>query len=167
METLMIGILGPNKIDEYCKLVGLEREEYIKKIKEIANSLISRYEAVLVPDKGSVSELFASEFKGKKIGIIPLDDKEFGCDWLNLDIVDEKINCGTWRNQPEKLDEECDVLLCLGFTPGSLIEICYTKWFKVDKILVIKDFISEELPKEINSKLNIKYISLDELKNVF
>jgi len=79
-------------------------------------------------------------------------------------LIDKEINCGTWRNQPEKLDEESDILICLGFSPGSLIEISYTKWFKVKKIYIIKEFISQKLPKEINKKLNISYLSLKELK---
>ena len=68
---------------------------------------------------------------------MPLDDTEFGYSWLNLDLG-EHINCETWRNQPEKLNEETDVLLCIGYAVGVLAEIAYTKWFKKKPVYIIK-----------------------------
>ena len=165
---MKIGIIGPTKIDEFCKLIGMKKNKYIKAIINISR-LLKNHEIILTTDKNSVAEIFAKEYKkagGKKVvGIVPRDDKEFGYSWINLSVCDEIINCGTWRNQPEKLCEESNIILCLGFSPGSLIEIAYTKWFKVKKILILKELISKELPEEINKKLNIKYISIRDLKN--
>ncbi len=90
-----------------------------------------------------------------------IDDKEFGFDWLNLDIG-EIINCGTWRNQPGRLNEETDVLICLGYSAGGLAEIAYTKWFKPKKVYVVKELVSRELPEEIN--LDLKYVWIKELE---
>jgi len=108
-----IGIIGPSKVkgkDEISKLAKIVSE--------------SKHEIVVTPDKGSSSEFFALEYSkinGKKVyEVIPIDDKEFGYSWVNLDLG-ENINCGTWRNQPEKLNEETDILLCLGYSAGGLI----------------------------------------------
>lgn len=153
---MKIGIVSPSKLRD---------EELISKVAE----LLKNYEVVLTPDKGSVSEYFAKEylkFDGKKIiEIVPLDDKEFGYSWVNLDLG-ENINCGTWRNQPEKLNEECDVLVCLGYSVGGLIEICYSKWFGKKYVYILKEFIGVELPKELEESLDLKYILIDELEKV-
>ncbi|MBR9702000.1 hypothetical protein GOV13_03690 [Candidatus Pacearchaeota archaeon] len=153
---MRIGIIGPSKLREKDK---------ISRIAKIVANLGK--EIVLTPDKGSSSEFFAQEYlanKGKKVfEIVPLDDKEFGYDWVNLDLG-EKINCGSWRNQPEKLNEESDVLLCLGYSTGGMIEICYSKWFKKKPVYIINEFIEDKLPKELEESLDLKYISIEDLE---
>jgi len=109
---MRIGIIGPSKV-EVLKEINKRYEEILV---EIANKVAdSGVEIIGVPDYGSVSEFFIKSFidlGGKKVfSLIPLDDKEFGIGWVNVKLG-EQINCGTWRNQPEKLNEECDVLLC-------------------------------------------------------
>ena len=92
-----------------------------------------------------------------------MDDKEFGYSWVNVDLG-ENINCGTWRNQPEKLNEETDLLLCLGYSVGVLAEIAYTKWFKPKPVYIVRELVSRELPKEINERLDLRYISISQLE---
>tara|TARA_Y100000310_G_scaffold85798_1_gene82625 strand:- start:10688 stop:11158 length:471 start_codon:yes stop_codon:yes gene_type:complete len=153
---MKIGIIGPSKLRE--------KQKISKIVKIIAES---GHEVVLVPDKGSSSEYFALEYEkagGKKVySVLPLDDKEFGYDWVNTGLG-EKINCGDWRNQPEKLNEETDILVCIGYSVGGMIEIGYTKWFKPKPVYIIKELISSEFPKEING-LDLNYISIDELRD--
>jgi hypothetical protein len=153
---MRIGIIGPSKV---------EGKESISKIAKIIAA--SGNEVVVCPDKGSSSEYFAQQYLasgGKKVWeIIPLDDKEFGFDWINTDLG-EHINCGIWRNQPEKLNEETDALLCLGYSIGVLAEIAYTKWFKPKTVYIIKELISGELPREINERLDLRYVSIFELE---
>lgn len=150
---MKIGIIAPSKLNEKNKKIILEV------VKRLTN-----HEIYLVPDKGSVSEFFAQNYLeqgGKKLfSVIPLDDKEFGYEWVNTELG-EKINCGTWRNQPEKLNEETEALVCLGYSAGGLIEMGYTKWFNKKPIYIIKELVSEELPKEI--KLDFKYLPYNDL----
>jgi len=155
---MKIGIIGPSKLREQ------------EKISKLAKLIAEQgYEIVLTPDKGSASEFFAREYlenKGKKVSlVVPLDDTEFGYDWVNLELG-EKINCGTWRNQPEKLNEETDILLCIGYSTGGLIEICYSKWFNKKPVYIINELVSEKLPKEIEDSLDLKYIDLEDAKNL-
>ena len=157
---MKIGIIGPSKLKDYFKISNVA--------KIIAST---KNEIVLTPDKSSTSEYFAKEYLkegGKKVfSIIPLDDKEFGYDWVNLELG-EKINCGTWRNQPEKLNEECDVIVCLGYSAGGLAEIAYTKWFPKSKakkpVYIIEELISGKLPSEID--LDLRYVSINELGEI-
>jgi len=154
---MKIGIIGPSKA---------RGEDKLSRLAKIVSE--SGHEIVITPDNGSSSEFFAKEYKenkGKKIyEVVPLDDKEFGYSWINLDLG-EHINCGSWRNQPEKLNEETDVLLSVGYSAGGLIEMGYSKWFKKKPIYIIKELSDgEKLPKIIEESLNLKYISIDELK---
>ncbi len=157
---MRIGVIGPSKLKDFYK---------IERVAKIVAEL--KHEIVLTPDGGSTPEFFAKkylDFGGIKVyEIVPLDDKEFGYSWVNLDLG-EKINCGTWRNQPEKLNEESEVLLCLGYSAGGLAEIAYTKWFPKGKaikpVYVIQELVSGKLPNEIN--LDIRYISIDELNKI-
>lgn len=150
--------------------------KYIEEINKNSRDILSRtakllastkHEIVITPDKGSVSEFFAEEylkFNGKKVWeVIPLDDTEFGYkEWVNLELG-EIINCNIWRNQPEKLNEETDVLICFGYSVGGLAEICYTKWLRKKPVYILKDFISAELPVEFNKSLDLRYVSVEEL----
>ncbi|MFH1054063.1 MAG: hypothetical protein V1740_06615, partial [Candidatus Woesearchaeota archaeon] len=166
-----IGILGPVNIDIFCKVLKLKRLDYLNQINELAGKIAKgKHSIVIVPHKGSIQSIFTQYYKrckGRKvIGIIPKDDTEWGIDYLDQEICDEIVDAGTWRNSPEKLDEESDILVCLGFGPGTIVEIGHTKWFKVDKIYIIKDFITQKLPDEINGQLPIEYISLEDLKKI-
>ncbi|MGD9275595.1 MAG: hypothetical protein PVJ67_00310 [Candidatus Pacearchaeota archaeon] len=159
---MKIGIIGPTSFSS--------PEEINKDAKRIVSEIskkVSECEIVLTPDKGSVSEFFAKSYienKGKKVySIIPLDDKEFGFDWVNQEIG-KNINCKTWRNQPERLNEETDLLICLGYAEGVLVEIAYSKWFRPKIVYIIKELVSGELPKDAVRKINLKYISYEELE---
>jgi hypothetical protein len=161
---MRIGIIGPSKLS-YVEEINSESKKIISEISKI----LKDKEILIVPDKNSSSEFFAKEYlknNGKKVySIIPLDDKEFGISWLDLDIG-ENINCETWRNQPEKFNEECDILLCIGYATGVLIEIAYSKWFNKKKVYIIKELVSKELPKDSVRDLNIKYISYKDIGEV-
>lgn len=161
---MRIGIIGSSKV-EYLEEINKKAREILSKIARITAK--QGYEIVITPDKGSVSEYFAQQYlntKGKKVWeILPLDDKELGYkEWVNVDLG-EHINCGTWRNQPEKLNEETDLLLCVGYAVGVLAEIAYTKWFKKKPVYIVKSLVSGKLPIEVERSLDLRYISVSDL----
>ena len=157
---MRIGILGPSK--------SVRNKAIISKLAKIVAD--SKYEIVVCADKDSSTEFFAKEYiknKGKKIySIVPLDDKEFGYSWVNTKLG-EVINCGTWRNQTEKINEESDSFLCIGYSEGTIIEILQSKWFNKSKskkpIYIIKQLVSGKLPKEVD-ELDLRYLSVNELE---
>lgn len=162
---MKIGIIGPSKIS-YVEEINKDAKNIISELAKIVAE--SEDKIVVTPDKGSVSEFFAQEylkFNGKKVfEILPLDDKEFGYkEWINISLG-EHISCGTWRNQPEKLNEETDILLCVGYAVGVLSEIAYSKWFKPKPVYIIKELVSGKLPCEIEKSLDLRYVSYKNLK---
>lgn len=157
---MRIGIIGPSKA---------RNKELIENAAEIIAK--SGHEIVVTLDKGSSSEYFAQAYlagNGTKVhSIIPLDDKEFGYRWINQEIG-EQVNCGTWRNQPEKLNEMSDILICIRWADGVLAEIAYAKWFKpkgIDKkiIYIVKELAPGKLPKD-SCKSDIRYVSISDLE---
>jgi len=152
---MKIGIIGPSKF------INTEGIRFVAGVLAELDC-----EVFLVPDKGSSCEFFALEYlKKKKLGlnlVAPLDDNEFGYSWLNLDLG-KVVNCSIWRNQPEKLNELTDVLVCLGYSAGVLAEIAYTKWFNKKPVFFVDEFISGKLPLEIN--LDLRYVNLNDLKS--
>lgn len=161
---MRIGIIGPSKLN-YLEEINSDYKKILFHLSEILAK--SGNEIVITPDNGSVSEFFANEYiknNGKKVWeIIPLEDKEFGLSWVNVKIGDI-ISCGTWRNQPEKFNEETDALLCMGYAVGGLFEIGYSKWFKPKPVYIISELITQKLPSEINKSLDLKYVSVNEFE---
>lgn len=160
---MRIGIIGPNQ----CPQLKKERLEIRKNnLRKVAKALAkATFEILLTPDKNSLLELLGKEYLkngGKKIfEIVPLDD-DFE-DYLNVKLG-EIISCGKWPDQPSKFNEECDVIFCVGYGSMVVAEIGFSRYYNPKKIYIIKEFISQKLPKEIG--LNIEYISLNELEGV-
>ncbi|MDP2672688.1 MAG: hypothetical protein Q8O84_02665 [Nanoarchaeota archaeon] len=161
---MKIGIIGPSKLDKGKKMT--------KMVGEIAEIVSKKNVSIIIsPDKNSTAELFASEFKkrnGKIIGIDYKDDTDLGYAGLNREICDELISCETWENQPKYLVKNSDVLIVLGLSVGVTWEICLTKFYwsyPKQRIFIIKELVSDKLPKILNKSLSIEYISYKQLKN--
>lgn len=155
---MRIGIIGASNLKGLLE-INPDAKDILEKLSED----IIKKEIIVTPDKKSVSEFFAKIYLskgGKKVyEILPLDDKEFGYkEWINIELGIH-INCGTWRNQPEKFNEETDVLLCVGYAVGVLAEIAYSKWFKPKPVFIINELVSGKLPVEVERSLNLKYTS--------
>ena len=83
---MKIGILAPSNLDKFVQTLGLDNSIFLQKISKIAE-IVAQHEIIIVPEKNSVSEIFAqnySKHRGKKvIGIVPVDDNDFGIQNLN------------------------------------------------------------------------------------
>lgn len=167
---MRIGIIGPTKIDTFCSIRNIMRDAYLQYVRYVATHLArANHEIFLVPDKESVAEAFGKYYReegGKNLNVlIPVSDTEFGHSWLNAALGHHIVDTKTWRNTPEELDRVCDVLLCFGLGVGSMIEICYTKWYNVNHIYLLKEFVPK-LPLEIAHKLRLNYVSTEEVVNI-
>lgn len=170
---MKIGIIGPTNVTRFCEQINIDPVTYMAKITDLANLIAEKgHEIIIVPHKDSVSEFFALEYKkadgNNAIGMIPMDDIEHGIDMLDQECCDEIINCVSWRNQPETLAIESDMLISLGFSAGTMTEIYATKYYPKDKkikVIIIEDFITLNLPIESIIDLNLNYVKLKEVFN--
>lgn len=157
---MKIGIIGPNKITEG------DLEEKRKLIDKIAKIIAkSGNEIVLTPDKDSLLEYFGKKYlenKGKKsFLIIPTKDKDHE-KYLNTEIG-EIISYTDWDRQADEFNRQSDLFICLGYSWGAMKEIACAQYFNKKKIYILREFISEELPKELN--FLVEYIPIKEIKD--
>jgi len=157
---MKIGIIGPNKI--YGSNID-ERKRQLDTIAEIVAK--SGNEIVLTPDKDSLLEYFGGKFNdfgGSKIWlVVPKNEADFK-DYLNTNIG-EKILCNDWDNQADEFNRQSDIFICVGYAWGAMKEIACAQYFNKKKIYILKEFISAELPDELN--FLVDYISINELKS--
>jgi hypothetical protein len=162
------GIIAPSQIMYIAQATNNSEAGIKEMLAEIVKILIkNNLEIVITPDKNSPLEFMGKEYlrlKGKKLyEVLPLEDKELGYkEWVNTDLG-EAINCGTWRNQPEKTNDVTDFLICVGYGVGAIIEIGYSKWFRKKPVFIINELVSGKLPIEVNQSLDLRYISIKEL----
>lgn len=162
------GIIAPSQIKHIASATNNSEAAIKELLTEIVKIVIkNNLEIVITPDKKSPLEYIGKEYlrlRGKKIyEVLPLEDKELGYkEWVNVDLG-EAINCKTWRNQPEKTNDITDVLICVGYGVGAIIEIGYSKWFRKKPVFIINELVSGKLPIEVNESLDLRYISIQEL----
>jgi predicted Rossmann-fold nucleotide-binding protein len=154
---MKVGIVGPNKIFDG------DLEERKKLLDSVAKIVAdSKNEIVLTPDKDSLLEYFGKKylkFGGEKISTVaPIEDKAE--EHLNLELG-EIINCHDWDRQANEFNRECDVFVCIGWAWGALKEIACAQYFNKKKIYILKEFISDKLPEELN--FLVEYISISEV----
>ena len=152
---MKIGIIVPNKLFEGTLE---ERKKLIDKVAKIIAK--SENEIILTPNKGSLLEYFGEKYiehKGKKIIlIIPTEDKDHE-EYLNKKLG-EVISCIDWDRQADEFNRQSNLFICLGYSWGAMKEIACAQYFNKKKIYILKEFIYEELPKELNSL--VEYISI-------
>lgn len=155
---MKIGVVGPNKIyggDESDRKISIDE---VAKI--IANS---GNEVILTPDKGSLLEYFGNrylEFGGKNLSLV-IPTKETGYEGYLNTSLGKIIDCNDWDRQADEFNRQSDMFICIGYAWGGMKEIACAQYFNLKKIYILKEFISGELPEELN--FLVEYISIKDL----
>ena len=156
---MKIGIIGPNK------LFRGNLEERKSLLNRTAKTLAdSKQEIILTPDKDSLLEYFGISYKkhgGKNILLIIPTEEPDHKSYLNTELG-EIISCKDWYRQANEFNRQSDIFVCLGYSWGTMKEIACANYFNKKKIYIIKEFILEKLPEELNYL--VEYVSLGQLK---
>jgi len=156
-----IGIVGPNKI-----FSGDEKKRKIL-LDEVAKIIAaSGNEVIFTPDKGSLLEYFGIkylEFGGKNLSLI-IPTEETGYEGYLNTSLGKVIDCRDWDRQADVYNRQCDMFVCVGYAWGGMKEIACAQYFNAKKIYILREFISNELPEELN--FLVEYISIDKLLSV-
>ena len=147
-KSIRVAIIGPGNLEFYYqKLQKISKKKLESELEKIAKALIEAdVEIVLVPDKGIDMEI-ARKYKKQRgrrvIGTIPKSDKRYGINHLksymeekinSKNIFDEFIDSGDWKEQSRLRGFFGDVVLSLGISPGSELEMNYSTYlFKLMK----------------------------------
>ena len=157
---MKIGIIGPNKI--YDQDVNA-RKQLINTVAQILAD--SGHEIILTPDKDSLLEYFGQkylELDGKQISLVIPTNETGHEDYLNTKIG-TVISCNDWDRQADEFSRQCEMFICIGYAWGAMKEIACAQYFNNKKIYIIKEFVSAELPTELN--FLVEYIGIEDLNN--
>lgn len=173
MEAVIIGVSDRS-------LLALKGEEVKELIKEYAHFLNNHnLTPIITPNDGIYTDI-ADEYQKisdkKAIAYFPDKDTTYGYDHLkeSMKKYDSKPIHGDWYKLNAELTLQADVTLCLGFSPGTLIELSYMKYHQ--KFLNKKSFLfidarcsKEKLPESFHEQINNTYYfnSINELEILF
>ncbi len=161
----MIGIIGPSKFQV--------TENKLNILNEISKILIeNKLSIILTPTFNGATEALAKCYKknqGKRIiGISFKNENHHGYPGLNRNLCNQIIDVETWEDQPKTLIKDSNHLIVLGFSTGTIWELCLPKFYWSDKnkkIFIIKELINEQLPSSLMQELPIEYISVKDLQH--
>lgn len=135
---LRISLIGPGNFEHYESIIGINMKSLKHHIKNLAKILAeNQIELELLPSEGIALEI-AKEYKKQNgprvIGTLPKQDPHYGTKhiqkFINEKIHDqplfnEFINTKTWQQQNRLKALFGDILLYLGSSPGSDLELNY------------------------------------------
>lgn len=135
----IVAVVGPSDFNLCSSIIGFS-ESYIQDIVLNTGIMLAKQgnSLVSVPYKGT--GYFASKgyvnAGGKMLcGILPKGiESKIPCN--------EVITVDSWIKQPEVLVSRADIMIVIGISAGTLIEICLTKRYKKYPVLVYKCMIS-------------------------
>jgi len=170
LSALLVGPTDKTKVFRFGKIDGERYEQYREEVgKVLAANLSTVY---LIPDEGIPLD-FAKSYKkwgGREvIGGLP----QGGCDVLEkyFKFCDrtEEVD-GGWSVLNTCLILRTGLMICIGLSPGTLIEIAYTKYHKKylgRNIPVFLDerTISRKLNPEIEEEVDLRYFDSAEKLN--
>jgi len=178
-------IIGPSDRSVLWRYGKIKQEDYEKFIKEYAKFLAEKFDDVIItPDDGVYTDV-ADEFskiKGKKnLAFYPDKDTFYGIEHIknNFSKYNTQPINGDWYKLGAELTKQSPVVICLGFSPGVLIEGSYIKYhqkyggFKDPKLKNIHWFIDKrcikrKLPENFEEEISniFYYSSLKQLKGL-
>ena len=159
-------IAGPTDITKVERFGNIGSENYSPHLEQIARTMLDYVEVVnLIPDKGVPLD-FAKFFRslgGKIVGYVPSG----GCPQLqeNFQCCDEILEFDAgWNGLNTCLSLKGDLITVLGMSPGTIVEIAYTKYHnkylkKRIPILIDEQSLTTKVPEEIAEELEIYYFS--------
>ncbi|MFH1585863.1 MAG: hypothetical protein ABIB79_03785 [archaeon] len=171
LSALIIGPTDKTKIFRFSKVnegaYTLLRDQFGK---VLAANLSSIY---LIPDEGVPLDFAKSykKFDGKEVvGVVP----QGGCNILEpyFQFCDriEEID-GGWSTLNTCLSLRTDAMIGFGLSPGTLVEIAYTKYHrkylgKQIPVFLDETMISSRLNPELEDELDLSYFSSPEELNL-
>lgn len=177
MKAVLIGVSDKSILWRHGKLKKEEYTQFVGNYVKILSGYVD--ELIITPDDGVYLDI-AREFgthQGKTVtGFIPDKDTQYGHDHLEKNsenIIIKPIN-GDWYTLNAELTKQANVVICLGFSPGSLIELSYVKYHQkyggcTDIHVLIDDrCINERLPASFTEQIkHIHYFSsFEELQSL-
>lgn len=152
-KRVSVGIIGPQNVDRAATFLGLTSDKYRQTLETIGKILAKfDIDLVFLPDNGA-STVCATSYKqhqGKTtFGVIPNDVFLSRDSSFNWNVCDDYILVPNWSSQPPELVKQITILLVLGLGAGTMIELGYAAIYPPSTVIIMKNLVSQELPKEV------------------
>lgn len=170
MDCVLIGVSDRSLLWRQGKI---KESKYLQFVEKYAKFLKKHFDNVIVtPDDGVYTDIALKfgELKGKKaIAYYPDKDNYYGIEHIkqNFEKYDLRPIDGDWYKLNAELTKQALCIICLGFSPGVLIEGAFLKYHqkygkepKLNNIhwLIDKRCIKQKLPESFHEQIkNIYY----------
>lgn len=174
MEAVIIGVSDRSCLWRHGKIKQKNYEQFVK---EYAVFLAKRFSNVIVtPDDGIYTDIaleFGKVKKKKPIAYYPDKDVFYGIKHIEKNFPNYELKPinGDWYKLNADLTKQSLVIICLGFSPGVLIESAFIKYhqkygclknpkLKHIHLFIDKRCINQKLPPSFDEQIaNIFYYS--------
>ena len=171
-----IVIIGVSNRLHIINILGSETK-YTDLVEKYAKEIAKKYENVIItPDDGiytDIAEKWQEITNKKATAYYPDKDTYYGIEHIkhNFSKYATKGIGGDWYKLNAELTKQAKTVLCLGITPGVLIELAYIKYhqkygghknpkYKEITLIIDERLIEQRLPKTVEKEINnIKYIN--------
>ncbi len=182
MDAVIIGVSDRSSLWRHG---SIKKEDYDNFVNEYAVFLNKHFDnLIVVPDEGVYTDIAIefSKLKGRKAtAYYPDKDTNYGYEYLKplFDKFEVHPIEGDWYKLGAELTKKSLTIICLGFSPGVLIEISYIKYhqkFSGEKKPQLKNIhlfidercVEQRLPKTFEEQIkNIYYYTnFDDLEKL-
>lgn len=135
MEKLRVSLIGPGDVEfHYQQVLKIPKKKFQLELEKIARALSeSGAEIELLPDKGicfELAKLYKANNGERVVASVPKSDKGYGIKHLEpylnkKNLFDETIDTGDWKQQNRLKALLGDVVLYLGISSGTELEVNY------------------------------------------
>jgi hypothetical protein len=164
-DLAVVALIGPTNLGRITLASGLPVSLYEDCASRVG-AAVARRNAILavVPDRGVALAGFRAYLaeKGKwLIGLLPdggpSDSVATANCRRNAAVCDEVIGGFTWHHQHATLCQLADLMVCVGLSCGTLVEIAWTKWVGGPRVIALSQTFSA-IPQEILAETDVVMI---------
>ena len=163
IKPLTVGVIGPTKLENPSLSIHIPRDALFNAAQKAGQTIaLAGHRLACIPDAGVGLHVFNSYNESKpsqraKI-FSPMENIKLSNrrsrEWLSkLKYDAEIVSVITWEEQAPTLLRHVDIVVVVGLSSGTLIEILWTKWIKRPVYLSLD--LCSHLPAEVRAELNL------------
>ncbi len=167
MENKLVSLVaGPTDKTKISRFGIIRPDNYEAYLAEIAETLIKDIGRInIIPDEGVPLDL-AKKFKelgGYVAGYIPKDNRDLTDRNFKHCTSIEEFDTG-WSGLNTCLSLRGDIIVALGLSPGTMVEIAYTKYHRAYQkrnvpILIDSRTFGSKIPLEVSEEIDLRYFA--------
>lgn len=174
-DELISLVAGPTDKTKLFRFGNISSDEYLTFIEERARVLVKYISQInIIPDDGvplDIARAYKNLGGENVVGYIPKGGiKELEKYFSYCDRIEE-FDLG-WSGLNTCLSLKGDIVTVFGLSPGTLVELAYTKYHKkyldrVVPVIIDRTTIDGNMPPELTDEIDMKYFSTnDELVKI-